>query len=235
MCKLFGLNIYTKGKESLISDICKFNHKVHIISGNAEVFKQPLKDDDLFEKFLDETSIIIPDGISVSLPLKIRRKVNLERITGIDLMFSVLDKYEQEDKSIYLLGASETVIENTVQNIKIKHPKLDIRGYHHGFFDIDNCDDIVNDIKDSKADAIFVAMGTPMQESFIFKYMDLLPCKLYMGVGGSFDVISGKTTRAPKIIRNIGMEWLYRMIKDPTKINRFKHNVIFTIKALLKG
>ena len=235
MCKLFGLDVYSKGKESLILDLESVKYKVHIISGNAEVFKHPLKDELLFEKFLDKSSIIIPDGVSVSLPSKIRNKKTVERIAGIDLMVSLLEKYEKDNKSIFLLGAKEDILIKTVNNLEQKYPNLNIAGYHHGYFDTENPQDIINQIKDSKADALFVAMGTPTQELFIFKYMDELPCSLYMGVGGSFDVLSGEIKRAPKLISNIGLEWLYRMIKDPSKIKRFNHNIFFTLKALLKG
>ena len=235
MAKLFGLDIYTKGKESLLSDILVKNEKVHIISGNAEVLKRPLKDNKLFEEFTIKHSIIIPDGISVSIPLKVKQRINVERIAGIDLMTSILKKYEDEEKSVFLLGAKHSVIFKTVENISKIHPNLNIAGYHHGYINIHDCNDIIEMIKASKAEALFVAMGTPNQEAFIIKYMDELPCKVYMGVGGSFDVLSGNVSRAPKWISKIGMEWLYRMAKDPSKIKRLGNNLIFTIKGVVKG
>ena len=235
MGKLFGLDIYTKGKNALLDDISIKDEKVHIVSGNAEVLKRPLKDNSLFEEFSQEHLIIIPDGVSVSVPIKVKKHIDVERITGIDLMISILEKYEKEGKSVFLLGAKEPVVEKVVKNIAEKYPHLYIAGYNHGFINIHDCDDILKKIKASNADALFVAMGTPNQETFIINYMDELPCKLYMGVGGSFDVLSGEVSRAPKWISKIGMEWLYRIAKDPSKIKRLGNNLIFTIKGVLKG
>ena len=147
MAKLFGLDIYTKGKESLLSDILVKNEKVHIISGNAEVLKRPLKDNKLFEEFTNKHSIIIPDGISVSIPLKVKQRINVERIAGIDLMTSILKKYEDEEKSVFLLGAKHSVILKTVENISKIHPNLNIAGYHHGYINIHDCNDIIEMIK----------------------------------------------------------------------------------------
>ena len=107
-----------------------------------------------------------------------------------------------------------------VENLKKNHPKLIIAGYRNGFFDLDNCDQLLADIKSKKPKALFVAMGCPRQENFIVKYMDELPCKIFMGVGGSFDVIAGKVKRAPKWMVTIGLEWLYRTIKEPFRIKR---------------
>ena len=102
-------------------------------------------------------------------------------------------------------------------------------GNHHGYIDIDNCDDILRDINEKKPYALFVAMGSPKQELFISKYMDKLQCELFMGVGGSFDVLSGNIKRAPQYMINMNLEWLYRIIKQPYRIKKIYKNIIFMI------
>ena len=95
-------------------------------------------------------------------------------------------------------------------------------GCSNGFFDIGSCDSLIDDIKKLKPFALFVAMGTPKQELFIEKYKNNLPCTVFMGVGGSFDVLAGTTKRAPRWIINIGLEWFYRVIREPKRIKRLK-------------
>lgn len=235
MNDLFGLKIYVNGKEELLNEIEKRNEKIHIISGNAEVLKYPLKDKRLFDVYSDKRNIIIPDGISVYLPVKKRKTKEIKRIAGIDLMQDMLKHYELTGKSVYFLGAQKDILDKMIIKIKKDYPNLNISGFHHGYIDIDNCFDVLSDIKKNAPHALFVAMGTPMQENFIFKNMDELPCSVYMGVGGSFDVLSGEVSRCPSWVSKIGLEWFYRMIKDPSKMKRLWNNIYFTIKGLLIG
>ncbi|MBQ3422790.1 MAG: WecB/TagA/CpsF family glycosyltransferase [Romboutsia sp.] len=186
-------------------------------------------------QFLDSKNIIIPDGISVSIPLKRKYKENIKRITGIDLMKEILKEFEKEGKTVYFLGSKEDVLKDMILNISNAYPKLVIKGSHHGYIDTNKCEQLIYELKNVSPDVLFVAMGTPIQEDFIFKYIDVLPCKVYMGVGGSFDVISGNVKRCPKWISTLGIEWLYRMLKDPKKIKRIWNNIFFTLKGLVKG
>ena len=102
----------------------------------------------------------------------------------------------------------------------MEFPEINIAGYRDGYFDIDNPFELLEDIKEKKPYAIFVAMGCPRQEEFIVSYMNELPCKIFMGVGGSFDVIAEKVNRAPKWMIKLGLEWLYRVLKEPWRIKR---------------
>ena len=235
MNDLFGLKIYINGKEELLNEIQKRKEKVHIISGNAEVLKYPLKDSHVFDMYNDKRNVIIPDGISVYLPVKKRKTKDIKRIAGIDLMQDMLKNCEMTGESVYFLGAKEDTLNKMILKIKEDYPNLNISGFHHGYIDTDNCFDVLNDIKKSTPYTLFVAMGTPIQENFIFKYMDELPCSVYMGVGGSFDVLSGEIPRCPNWVSKVGLEWFYRMIKDPSKIKRLWNNIYFTIKGLLIG
>ena len=135
-------------------------------------------------------------------------------------MKKILEKCEDSGEGIYLLGASEENLKACVANILRDYPRINISGYHNGFFHLDNPREILEEIKEKKPMAVFVAMGCPSQEKFIVRYMDELPCKIFMGVGGSFDVIAEKVNRAPRWMIDIGMEWAYRVAKEPWRIKR---------------
>lgn len=229
--RILKFDVYDKSKKDLINEIDKYN-KVHIISGNPEVLTNGLNNEKLFKNFTSENSIIIPDGIGTIVSSKIVGQPVEEKIAGIELMDELLKKYEKEGKSVYLLGAVQSTLEECILKIKNKYPKINIAGSHNGFFKLNDCMDIVEDIKNSGAHALFVAMGCPRQEIFISDNMDKLPCKVYMGVGGSFDVFAGKVQRAPKWMINMGLEWLYRVSKEPYRIKRLGVIPKFIIKVV---
>ena len=133
---------------------------------------------------------------------------------------------------MFLLGAKEETLIKCKEKIKESYDGINIVGSNNGFFDLDNCDDLIEKINESKADILFVAMGAPRQEVFIEKYKDKLCCKIFMGVGGSFDVFAGNVNRAPQFMINIGMEWLYRVAKEPWRIKRLGSIPKFLVLSL---
>lgn len=219
--KLLGYNIFSGSKDELMDEILKRPH-VNIISGNPEVLYKGLSDKVLKESYKSKDSIIIPDGIGTIIASKICREEIKEKIAGIEVMDMLLNYCDKNEKAIYLIGAKENVVNKCTKNIKCMHPKLNILGYNNGFFDIESCEGLIADIKKLKPFALFVAMGTPKQEIFIERYKNSLPCSIFMGVGGSFDIIAGVSKRAPKWIINIGLEWGYRAVKEPKRIKRLK-------------
>lgn len=217
--KILDFNIFNEDKKSLMNYIENID-KVNIISGNPEVLFNGLNNSVLEENFKQKTSIIIPDGVGTVLASKLLKKPVKEKIAGIDVVREVLIKANLEEKSIYLLGAKEEVLNRCVENIKNEFPNLKISGFHNGFFDLNNCEDIIEDIKKCNPWAIFVAMGSPRQEIFIQKVMDGVDTHIFMGVGGVFDIFAGNLKRAPKWMISLGLEWLYRVIKEPFRIKR---------------
>ncbi|MHC1720687.1 MAG: WecB/TagA/CpsF family glycosyltransferase [Clostridiaceae bacterium] len=208
--------------------------KVNIISGNPEVLYNGLKDSGLFDIFTAGNALIIPDGTGTVLASKIAGAPVMQKLAGIEVMELVIRKCEKESRGIYLIGAREAVVAACAKNLKARHPELNIMGYHNGYFNIENCPELISDIKEKKPYALFVAMGSPMQDRFILKYMDELPCKIFMGVGGSFDVISGNTRRAPRWMISLGMEWLYRVSKEPHRIRRLSSIPKFLTAVFLR-
>lgn len=217
--KILNYNVFKGSKDEFMKYIEKFD-RVNIISGNPEILYSGIKNEFLNKVYLQKYSVIIPDGIGTVLASKIVKDPVKEKIPGIEVMEKVIENCEKENKGIYLLGAKEEVLVQCINNLKNKFPNINIVGAHNGYFDLNNCNDIIEDIKNKKPHAIFVAMGCPRQEIFIANNIDELPCKVYMGVGGSFDVFAGKVKRAPKWMINLGIEWLYRVIKEPFRIKR---------------
>lgn len=217
--KILGYKIFNKAKVDLLKEVCTMD-KVNIVSGNPEVLYAGLENERLNKNFNQEYSIIIPDGVGTVLAAKIVKAPVKEKIAGIEVVKDILSIGAKEGKGIYLLGAKEDTLQACIKRLKDTIPRLNIVGSHNGYFDLQDCKDIVEDIIEKKPWAIFVAMGCPRQEIFIDEYIHELPCSIFMGVGGSFDVFAGNVKRAPKWMIALGLEWLYRVFKEPWRITR---------------
>ena len=148
-------------------------------------------------------------------------------------MVKILQKVNQKRMSIYLLGGKPNVAEIAAKKISVMYPKIHISGTHDGYFAQSEEENVVDEINKSGADVVFVAMGAPKQEIFMANQRQNINCKLMMGVGGSLDVISGNTRRAPVFMQKVGLEWLYRLILEPTRIKRMSALPLFLIKVIL--
>ncbi|WP_055667623.1 WecB/TagA/CpsF family glycosyltransferase [Desnuesiella massiliensis] len=229
---ILDFNIFSDTKGLLINEIFRRSGKTHIISGNPEVLFNGYYNEDLNADFKAEESIIIPDGVGVILVSKLLRTPVKEKIAGIEVMQEIIKTCSEEGKSIFLLGAKKNIVEKCIENLEEHYPTLSIAGFNDGYFDINNCDELIEKINSSEAQVLFVAMGCPRQEKFIINYMDRLKCKVFMGVGGSFDVIAGSVNRAPKWMITLGLEWLYRVSKEPWRIKRLNVIPKFILLAL---
>lgn len=220
MIKILGFDIQDlKRREYFNSLIQKYDYgqKTVVISGNPEILYNAWNHKNM--KALLLKSDIIPDGIGVILAGLIYGKHFKEKIAGIEIMEDLLNTSYDKKMNIYLLGAQEEIVKKAADICKERYGAY-ICGFNNGYFDINNCNTIINEINEKGTDVILVAMGSPRQEDFIFNNFDKLNCKIFMGVGGSFDVIAGKINRAPKWMIKLGLEWLYRVIKEPTRIKR---------------
>lgn len=157
------------------------------------------------------------DGISVVKAIQQKYEgVKIERIAGIDLWEILMHRAAMFNVPVFLLGASEAVVQKTAQ--KWRQQGVNIVGYQHGYFDDEWC--VIQQIQQSGAKLVSVAMGSPKQEYFIWRAKQIYPDCLYMGVGGSYDVFVGKVKRAPKVWQQLGLEWLYRLLTQPTRGRR---------------
>ncbi|HAT4129963.1 WecB/TagA/CpsF family glycosyltransferase [Clostridium perfringens] len=229
--ELLGYKIFSDNKEELLKEI-ENKKRVNIISGNPEVLYNGIKNEFLKNSFTKEDALIIPDGVGTLLAAKINGIDITEKIAGIEVMNMLLEEARDKNLKVFLLGAKEEILIKCKEKIKENYDGINIVGSNNGFFDLDNCDDLIEKINESKADILFVAMGAPRQEVFIEKYKDKLCCKIFMGVGGSFDVFAGNVNRAPQFMINIGMEWLYRVAKEPWRIKRLGSIPKFLVLSL---
>lgn len=220
MAEMLGYKIFGGTKSQLINSILNSSSKVNIVSGNPEILYNGMNDKSLFSFFNNDKSVIIPDGAGVVLASKLIKEPVEEKIAGIEVMEEIIRHCADNDKPIYLLGGEQSIVESCAENLRLKYPSLKIAGIHNGFFSLDSCDEIVDEINAAQVYALFVAMGSPRQEKFIIKYMDSLCAKIYMGVGGAFDVFGGKVSRAPRWMIKLNIEWLYRVSKEPSRIKR---------------
>jgi N-acetylglucosaminyldiphosphoundecaprenol N-acetyl-beta-D-mannosaminyltransferase len=217
--RILEYNVFNGTLKELMDYMEKF-HKVNVISGNPEVLYNGLNNPLLFKNFTGNKSIIIPDGVGTVMASKVVKNPVKQKIAGIELMEEIIKKCEKEGKGIYLIGAKQEILDACIEKLKNKYTNLSISGSHNGYFDLNNCRELIDDVKAKKPYALFIAMGSPRQDMFIIENMEELPCKVFMGVGGSFDVFSGNIKRAPRWMINLGLEWLYRVVKEPFRIKR---------------
>lgn len=216
-----------------IRDFLKAKKTKIIVTPNAEIIMDAQKDPS-FRKTINDADMVLPDGIGVVLASKILGNPLKVRTTGFDLMVKILNEANKNHNSVYLLGGKPGVADKAADKIKLKYPKIDIVGTSHGYFSNLEEEKIVEKINKASPDFLFVAMGAPKQEFFMAKYKESLGCKVAMGVGGSLDVISGNVKRAPVFMQKAGLEWFYRLIKQPSRIKRIGALPMFLIRVVCR-
>ena len=185
------------------------------------------------KEVLQESDLVIPDGIGLIYASKIHQLGLNERVTGIDTMERILKYANNTKKSIYLFGGKPGVAEKAAEKMKEVYPSLQIKGIRDGYFKKEEEDKIIDHINEVKPDLLFVALGAPKQEKWIYNNRKILNAKVAMGVGGALDVWAGTAKRAPKIFQNLHLEWFYRLMKEPSRIGRMMSLPKFMIKVLI--
>ncbi|UQS81838.1 WecB/TagA/CpsF family glycosyltransferase [Bombilactobacillus folatiphilus] len=188
-----------------------------IVTANPEIAVYAYDHPD-YRNLIKTADYITPDGIGIIKAGQMLNTPLVERITGFDTLTSLLEIANKYSLKVYLLGAKPEIIQKTVTNIQQKYPKLKLVGYHDGYFQTEQ--PIMEQITQTQPDIVAVALGFPKQEEFIAKYRTVSP-STWIGVGGSFDVLSGSVKRAPTFIQNLHLEWLYRLLSHPTRLKRF--------------
>lgn len=202
------------------------------VSINPEKAVKARRDTSL-QQVLNRGDICLPDGTGVVLAARLLHNKNLKRITGIDLMKELVKEAPREGYSIFLLGSKAGVAEEAARRWKDRHPGLQIAGTHHGYFSSPaEEEEIIEKIREASPHILFVALGSPRQEYWITSHLEKLGVPFVMGVGGSLDVEAGITLRAPSWCQKLGLEWLYRLLREPTRVKRFSFLPLF---ALLLG
>jgi N-acetylglucosaminyldiphosphoundecaprenol N-acetyl-beta-D-mannosaminyltransferase len=190
-----------------------------IFTPNSEILVEAVKEPD-FEKALNSGDLVIPDGIGVVIASRFYGTPLKERVTGFDLTKKLIEIAGNQSKAIYILGGQEGVAEEAAINLMGNYSGLKIAGTRNGYFGIDEEDEIIGQINSSGADILIAAMGAPKQEQFIYRNRDKLKVKIAIGVGGSIDILAGRAKRAPVFYQKAGLEWFYRLMKEPSRAGR---------------
>ncbi len=178
------------------------------------------KSDPGFLQIINSASLVTPDGAGLLWAAKRLAKPFIERVSGVDLVDKICEIASKEGLGVYFFGASPGTAGLAAENLKKKHPGMKIAGVRHGFFKPEESAAIAREIAESGADVLFVALGIPKQEKWIAEHIGATGVHIAMGIGGSFDVLSGKIKRAPKWMQRCSLEWLYRLLRDPKKIKK---------------
>jgi len=178
-----------------------------------------MQNDAQLRKSVNESDLINADGQAVVWASKILGKPLKERVSGIDLMEALVELAYQNQYKIFFFGAKEEVVKTVVERYSNDYSPKIIAGYRNGYFKKDEEQDIAKQISDSGANILFVAISSPTKENFLYENKKLLnKVNFIMGVGGSFDVVSGKVKRAPVWMQNSGLEWFYRFAQEPKRM-----------------
>ncbi|MDQ0338499.1 N-acetylglucosaminyldiphosphoundecaprenol N-acetyl-beta-D-mannosaminyltransferase [Caldalkalibacillus uzonensis] len=214
----------------LIIKECENKNKHFIVAQNPEKIIAGLKDNELAIILKHKATLLIPDGFGLIIAAIILGESRLSRVTGIQLFEKLLDYANEEGKRVFFFGGKPEVNHRLIKVVSQRYPNLIIAGHQHGYEKDHGM--ILSKINEVKPDFLFVALGSPRQEKWIAKYFDNLPVYVAMGVGGSFDVLTGYVKRAPKWMQKIGLEWLYRLYKQPSRYRRMLRLPLFLWRVI---
>lgn len=212
--KIMGMDVYPYlDFNTLIADAVKA--KKMLLSVNAEIL---LRATDNIRNIYN-SNIGYADGVGAVMALQKKGFKNAVKLPGCELWLQIVKKYHDNSK-FYLIGSTEEVINETVTKLKSEYPNINIVGYRNGYISSSEEEqNLVSDINKTKPDFVFVAMGMPKQE-LLMNQMNLVHKAVYLGLGGSFDVYTGKVKRAPKWWIEHNLEWAYRLCLQPKRIKR---------------
>lgn len=202
----------------------------HIFTADASGIMRAQEDTELMG-IVQQADLVTPDGAGVLVASQMQGVRLPERVSGCDLVDRISALAARKGYRIYLLGASREVVETAAGVLAERYPCLTIAGIHDGFFTPEQEPAIVRDIATARPDVLFVALGIPKQEQFIRRHFAELHTPVMIGVGGSFDVISGTLNRAPRWMQRAGLEWLFRLAQQPSRLPRMGALPRFVLRA----
>lgn len=186
---------------------------------NVDKVVKAARDHEL-RRILNDCPLISADGMPVVWASRMLGKPLKERITGVDLFESIMQRAAKKGWRIFLLGAEEAVVSQVKRIYMARYPGLKVVGYRNGYWKPEEERRVVEQIKATRPDLLFVAISSPMKEYFLGRYQEEMKIPFAMGVGGTFDIAVGKTKRAPVWMQKAGFEWFYRFLQEPRRMFR---------------
>lgn len=202
-----------------------------IFTPNSEIIMAAHKDP-AFQKLLNSADMRTADGIGVVYAAKILGSALPERVAGFDMAGRILKRLGEKGGSVYLFGSAPGVAQEAGKKMEQLFPGLKIAGENSGYFNEEQEKEIIGSINETKPDLLFVCLGSPKQERWIFQHLESLDVGLAIGLGGTLDVFAGRVQRAPDIFIKLGLEWLYRLLKQPSRIGRMMALPVFILKVV---
>ena len=233
--KSYFENLIKKSKEDFLNeaDNCLENsQKMFIITANPEIFMHGKTDKTVDKMLTDENVHIVADGIGIVKGGKMLGINIPERIPGVEIAEHLIKTANEKSKSVFFFGAKQEVLDALTKRLKNQYTNLKIAGAVNGY--TENKDAVFGDIKSATPDIIFVALGVPLQEKLIYTHIDEFDKGIFVGIGGTLDVLSGTKKRAPEFFINHNLEWLYRIVKEPSRLKRFYNNNVKFILSVKK-
>ena len=206
-----------------------------VVTPNPEIVRLAQSDRE-FAGLIAGADLVLPDGVGIIYAAKILGRPLKARVPGVDFASALMDAMAKAGKRLFLLGAKPGVAEEAARRLAGQHPGLIVCGTHDGYFQEDA--PVVQAIRAARADVVFVCLGAPKQEKWAAAHGADTGARLFVGLGGSLDVFAGQVERAPDGWQKLGLEWLYRTIRQPSRLRRVAKLPLFLCSALgarLKG
>ncbi|MGG0720086.1 WecB/TagA/CpsF family glycosyltransferase [Robertmurraya massiliosenegalensis] len=225
------INIQFDEMLALLDERVRKGEKTLVVTANPEIVMITDENKE-YKEIVQSADYVVPDGIGIIVASKMLNAPIMERIAGFDLMMSLLQQANTNRWKVYLLGGKDEVNQKAVKAIRETYPDLVIVGSHHGYFGSEESEGIKEEVQKLEPDLVFVALGAPRQEEWITQALPSFSKGLFMGVGGSFDILAGEAKRAPDIWIRLKLEWLYRLVKQPSRWRRMLAIPHFLMKIL---
>ena len=205
-----------------------------VVTVNPE-FLMAAQRDRVFHSSINEAALVVADGMGIVWATRFLREPVPERITGTDLLPSLAQRCAEKGYRLYLLGAAPGVAELAAERLRTLAPGVQIVGTYAGSPAPAEEDEIIERVRAAQADVLCVAYGAPAQELWIYRNLARLPVAVALGVGGAYDFLSGRQRRAPRVMQRLGLEWLYRLYREPWRWRRMLALPQSALLVLRKG
>lgn len=240
---IFGLNVRNTTLSGVMGELensIRSGSSTTIATPNTEIAMKS-KDNPQLVELINSFDVVVPDGIGLVYAAKIKGFELKERVTGYDISLGLLELGPSLPLKLFLLGSKPGIAELARENIEVTYPGISVVGVRDGYFTPEDEAEIISQINEAKPDVVFVGLGFPKQEEFIHRNKDKLNFKIIIGNGGVIDILAGVNKRAPEIFIKLNLEWLYRLLQQPSRIVRqlaipkFIFNVLIDKNAVKKG
>ncbi len=207
------------------------HERVNLVTANPEIMMHGSQDESIARFLLDESTLITPDGIGVVKGYNKLFSADIKRVTGVDTVSDMLKISSEQGFSLFVYGAKQEVLDKFKEILDVEYPGIVINELLNGY---DNTfEDAIEAMKGYNSDLVLVALGVPRQERFMIEAATIQQ-GVFIGCGGSIDVLSGMIKRAPKLIMAMNLEWLYRIAFDPKRMKRFWNNQVVFMRKIYK-